>query len=100
MSLKPGIGARWLEKYASDVYKFGPDGSCVHDGVVVRGRVVKPPRYYDKKFKAEYPIEWDAIEFQRQENALKFVDDNTPDRLRVKEQVTLAKLSKLKRKLK
>jgi hypothetical protein len=99
MSLKPGIGAGWLERHKDDVYKFNPDGSTAHDGVVMKGRVVKPPRYYDKKFKFSYPTEWDSIEFSRFENSQKFLDDNTPDRLRVKEQVTLAKLSRLKRKL-
>lgn len=40
MSLKPGIGAVWLEKYgASDVFP--------HDNVVSRGVPGKVPRYYD-----------------------------------------------------
>ena len=43
MSLKPGIGAGWLEKYHSDVYP--------HDHVVVKGRPTSVPRYYDKLVK-------------------------------------------------
>jgi hypothetical protein len=40
MSLKPGIGASWFDKYAkSDLFP--------HDNVVVRGAKSKPPRYYD-----------------------------------------------------
>lgn len=99
MSLKPGIGSGWFDKFKDDVYKFNADGDCVHDAVVINGRRVKPPRYYDRKFKDEYPVEFDAIAADRMEKALKVLDDNTPERLRVKEQVTLAKLSRLKRKL-
>ncbi len=40
MSLRPAIGARWLEKYWTDVYP--------RDYVVVDGFQAKPPRYYDK----------------------------------------------------
>lgn len=43
MSLKPGIGAGWLEKYHSDVYN--------HDHVVLKGKEVSVPRYYDKLVK-------------------------------------------------
>ena len=50
MSLKPGIGARWLEKYHTDVYP--------RDYVVIRGVKTKPPKYYDKLFE-----QWDEGEF-------------------------------------
>lgn len=40
MSLKPGIGSTWFDKYAkSDLFP--------HDNVVSRGAKSKPPRYYD-----------------------------------------------------
>lgn len=40
MSLKPGIGKTWFDKYAkSDLFP--------HDNVVSRGAKSKPPRYYD-----------------------------------------------------
>ena len=42
MSLKPGIGQAWLDKYMSDVY--------TQDHVVVRGKC-RPPRFYDNKYK-------------------------------------------------
>lgn len=99
MSLKPGIGARWFKKYTSDVFKLTADGDVAQDAVFVNGRLVKPPRYYDKKFKDEYPLEWDAIEQERLVRARECIDDNTPERLKVKEQLTVAKLSMLKRKL-
>ncbi|AXH77939.1 MAG: putative replication initiation protein [Microviridae sp.] len=41
MSRMPGIGQSWLAKYKSDVY---PD-----DFVLVGGRKLKPPRFYDQQ---------------------------------------------------
>lgn len=41
MSLRPGIGASWFDKYSDDVYDD-------HDFVVVNGKTCKPPRYFDK----------------------------------------------------
>ena len=40
MSLKPGIGFQWFKQFRHEV--------GTHDGVVVRDRLCKPPRYYDK----------------------------------------------------
>lgn len=52
MSRRPGIGSRWLEAHHSEVYPL--------DGVVVRGRLAKPPRYYDRELEKRYPegMEW------------------------------------------
>lgn len=91
MSLKPGIGADWLEKYQSDVFP--------HDYVISKGRKLPVPRYYSKKFECSNPYEWDEMKRKRMVNARKNVDDNTPERLLVKKQVHLARLSKLKRSL-
>jgi len=91
MSLKPGIGYEWYKKYTSDVYP--------HDYVVVRGKKVKPPKYYDKNYKIENPFEFDELLYFREKSAKLNYEDNTPERLLVKEQVTQAKLQKLKRNL-
>ena len=91
MSLKPGIGAEWYKKYTSDVYP--------NDYVVIRGKKVKPPKFYDKKFKNDYPYEYDELIYKRTSSAKLHHEDNTPERLAVKEQVTKAKLQKLKRSL-
>ena len=91
MSLKPGIGYEWYKKYRSDVYP--------HDYVVIRGKKVKPPKFYDKKYKTDYPYEYDEILYNRDKSAKLNIADNTPERLAVKEQVLLAKLQKLKRTL-
>ena len=42
MSLKPGIGSGWLEKYGKQAY--------THDFVVLDGRKCKLPRFYDTKY--------------------------------------------------
>lgn len=91
MSLKPGIGYEWYKQYTSDVYP--------HDYVVVRGKKVKPPKYYDKKYKIDNPYEFDELLYIREKSAKLAYADNTPERLLVKEQVTKAKLQKLKRNL-
>ena len=91
MSLKPGIGAEWINRYKSDVYP--------HDYVIIRGKKVKPPKFYDKKYAKENPYEWDEILYKREISAKLRHEDNTLERLAVKEQVTKAKLQKLKRNL-
>lgn len=92
MSLKPGIGADWIEKYKDDVYP--------NDYVVVRGKKCKPPRYYDTKLEKIDPIEFLTVKEQRKLDALKRASDNTPARLLVREEVAKARLSSLKRSLK
>jgi len=91
MSLKPGIGCDFYKKYTSDIYP--------QDYVILRGKKVKPPKYYDKQFKTDHPFEYDELLYMREKNAKLNTEDNTPERLSVKEQVTMAKLQKLKRNL-
>ena len=91
MSLKPGIGYDWYKKYKNDVYP--------HDYVIIKGKKVKPPKFYDKKYKSDYPYEYDEILYKREINGKLNSEDNTPERLIVKETVQQAKLQKLKRNL-
>lgn len=91
MSLKPGIGADWYKKYKTDVYP--------HDFVEVRGKKLKPPKYYDRLFSKENPYEYDQILYTREKQAKLRPEEHSYERLLVKETVTKAKLQKLKRKL-
>jgi hypothetical protein len=91
MSLKPGIGCDFYKKYTSDIYP--------QDYVILRGKKVKPPKYYDKQYKIDHPYEYDELLYMRENNAKLNSEDNTPERLLVKEAVTQAKLQKLKRNL-
>lgn len=106
MSLKPGIGSGWFDKFNSDVYP--------HDYVVMNGKKVKPPRYYDKLYSKSDEISFidhtgelvtcspqmEDLQYQRHIDSKKCLDDATPDRLAVREQVALANSKKLKRNLK
>ena len=89
MSLKPGIGASWLEKYQDDIY---PNGL-----VVVNGVEVKPPKYYDKKYKKSDFDNHELILYRRYQDGKKNYHDNIDERLAVKEIVTAAKVKQLKR---
>lgn len=91
MSLKPGIGADWLDKFTSDVYPL--------DYVVVNGKEVKPPKYYDKRFAALDAEAWEDVQFARALEAQSHSADNTDARLAVREVVCKAALSSLKRNL-
>ena len=91
MSLKPGIGYDWYKIYKTDVYP--------HDYVIIKGKKVKPPKFYDKKYKKDNPYEFDEILYNREINGKLNSEDNTLERLIVKEQVQNAKLQKLKRSL-
>jgi hypothetical protein len=89
MSLKPGIGANWFKRYHTDIYP--------HDYVVVNGRETRPPKFYDKKFAEQFPEEFEQLQFQRFVDAVDRFEDNTYERLAVKEQVTIARTRQLSR---
>lgn len=89
MSLKPGIGATWLEKFQSDVYP--------RNYVVMNGVKVKPPKYYDRKFEAVDAMTLEMLKYDRALKAV--VEDNTVERLAVREKVAIARTELLKRDL-
>lgn len=89
MSLKPGIGAAWLEKFRSDVYP--------HDYVVVNAKETKPPKFYDQVVKRTDPDLYEELKFKREQSGRERFEDNTPERLAVKEIVTKARAAFLKR---
>lgn len=84
MSLKDGIGLDWYKKYKSDVYP--------QDYVVVRGMKMKPPKYYDKKYKIDEPENAEWLEYEREKKAETQLWDNTEERLLVRETVAKAKI--------
>lgn len=89
MSLKPGIGAGWYSKFKSDVFP--------HDRVVINGVECQPPKFYDRLLKRDSPLEFEAIQFERELDARLRSKDNTAERLAVKAEVVAARLSRLKR---
>lgn len=92
MSLKPGIGFRWFEKYWRDVY-------LVRDGVVVNGKTVPAPKYYDKLLEVSCPDLREDKDFDRYVKSKEFEDDCTPERLLAREIVAKARSDLYKRNL-
>lgn len=91
MSLKPAVGKGWFDEYRDDVY---PD-----DFVVMRGREMKPPKYYDRLLELEDPSGLDEIKQARALCAVASKANSTPERLAVREKVKLARTRMLKREL-
>ena len=91
MSRNPGIAAWFLDDYLDDIYP--------KDYVTVRGKKMKPPKYYDKFLKEVDPYLYDFLKDQRKLDALEHLDNNTPERLAVRETVLNKKLTKLIRPL-
>lgn len=89
MSLKPGIGKTWFDKYKKDVYN--------NDYVIINGTPTRPPKFYDKILKQEYREEYDILKEEREQEAYENRKENTNERLEVKRQVTTAKINHLKR---
>lgn len=89
MSRRPGIAAQWFEKFKTEVY---PD-----DFVVMNGKPVKPPRYYDALYEAEFPSDFRQISLKRIKRGRSRKSDNTPARLAVREKVAEARLQQRKR---
>lgn len=91
MSRRPGIGMRWYDKFKSEVYPS--------DSVVMRGREMKPPKAYDRRYQFENPDGYEEVAFQRLLRARRWKSELTPERLLVREQVKKAQISTLTRKL-
>jgi hypothetical protein len=89
MSLKPGIGAGWFEKFSSDVFPS--------DFLIVNGVRVKPPKFFDKLLERSNPLLLEGIKHQRILSASRHKADNTVERLDDREQVATAQFSQLKR---
>lgn len=86
MSRRPGLGAKWFERYRSDVYPS--------DEVVLEGRRFRPPRYYDDKLSEE---ELSFFKERRQQAVGARLADLSFDRLKVREGVLKRKLRLCKR---
>lgn len=86
-----GIGKRWFERYVNDVFPS--------DFVVMRGKKMKPPKYYDKIYDGQNPNLYDKIRETRIRQQKKKVMDNDSFRLPVKEEVKRSQIRSLIRKL-
>lgn len=89
MSLKPGIGQLWYER-------FGWTDCHAHDFVVMDGKRIKPPRYYDTLLERKDPDKLESIKQRRKQNR---DQDVSPERLQVRYDVLKARLSTLVRRM-
>lgn len=84
MSRRPGVGRGWFDKYASDAYPS--------DFVTIRGQKMRPPKFYDSIYEIDHPRELELIKRRRIQEAGKHKENQSLDRLRVREAVASAKL--------
>lgn len=83
MSRRPGIGTPWFDKFGPETY--------LHDSVIMNGREMRPPRFYDVRQEALDPSRMKVLKLNRRRKALAYKDNNTPSRLRIREVVALRK---------
>lgn len=90
MSRNPGIATAFYNKYKSDIYKAGTDGTTI-----IRGGIkCKPPKFYEDKFEKENPQRMLYIKEKRKQFAEKHKSDNTRERLITREKLALSIINK------
>ena len=90
-TMSKGVGKSWFEQYKDEVYP--------HDQVIMRGKRMKPPKYYDSILEQEHEEMFNRIKEERKARSIENRKDNTPSRLHDKETVCEARTSFLKRGL-
>jgi len=91
MSLRPGIGRDWYERYSSDFH--------THDVAVLDGKRFPVPKYYDRLLERSDPDRLAELREDRESKAIPFRPDNHPDRLAVKAEVALASIAQRDKRL-
>jgi hypothetical protein len=90
MSRMPGLGMKWLEKFHDEV--------LVNDSVLSKEYPVPVPKYYDKLLEKIAPLYFEENKEKRIDKALEHADNNTPERLAVREYIQEQKSKFLPRK--
>lgn len=93
MSRRPGIGAGWFSQFSSEVYPS--------DSVVMRGREMLPPPFYDKLLDKVDPTLFEQVKRQRVVDSKVFAEgeDSRTGRLMVRERVKSETVSNSLRRL-
>lgn len=89
MSRRPGIAREWFERFGSEVFPA--------DSVVMRGKEMKPPRYYVQQLEAADPDVAEAVAAARR--CARRREEETEERLVVREVVAKAQLNLKRRAL-
>lgn len=84
MSLRPGVGIPWLEKFKSDVYPS--------DFITINNKRVRPPAAFDVWLSQNDPQLWQRVKYKRMVSADRHAENNTIERLRVRRELTDLKL--------
>lgn len=90
MSRNPGIGTYWFAKHHKEVYR--------HDSVVMRGEEMLPPRFFDNVYELLEPDHLEAVRSRRRRRMYLKKEDNTLERLDVKEECARARVGLFPRK--
>lgn len=91
MSRRPGIAKAWFDKYRSETYR--------DDYVILQGKKVSVPRYFDRLLKESDERLLRVIKNERKIRLLEHKENNTEERLRVREEVKKSQFGMLKRGL-
>jgi len=89
MSRRPGIGKEWYKKYSSDVYPS--------DEVIMRGKQIKPPKFYDTQLSVADPKMYAMVKKYRVDSAKLLQINESVHRLAVKEEAQNLRFKQLKR---
>lgn len=88
-SRNPGVGKPWFDAFQKDVYP--------RDEVIMRGRQMRPPKYYDRLLEKHDPAGMAEIRLKRRIHAEERAEKEPDRRLRVKEEVAMLRFRKLQR---
>ncbi len=91
MSRNPGLASGWLDKY-------GESSVWNTDSIVIRGKEMKPPSFYTKKYELTNPDEFVILKLKRKQDAADN-EDNKPERLQVRERIQMERFKKLQRSI-
>lgn len=88
-SLKPGIGYGWFARYGQQVY--------ANDFVVQDGSKGRVPKFYDKLMKRGDEARLEVLKWSREARAREHLEDQTDERLSVREVVHEARMRNFSR---
>lgn len=89
-SNRPGIARQWFEKYRKELDK---------GFITIRGVKMPAPKYYHDMYSQHYEEDYEPIQEAKRQSIDFYDPENMPNRLRVKEQIKLKRISELKRTL-
>jgi hypothetical protein len=80
MSLKPGIGQGYVEKFGEELY--------AHDQFLeVDNKPLRPPKFFDRWLEERDPQRLEHLQHARAKRAERYWRDRSPERLRVKDRI-------------